>query len=288
MENNNIQLGKMNTLRLIKRVDFGYYLDGGPVHGEILLPNREVPEGIEFTHEQDVEVFLYLDQDERLIATMHRPLAQVGDFAFLEVAWVNNYGAFLHWGPMKDLFVPFREQKMKMVKGQKYVVHIHLDEESKRIMASAKVEKWLRDIPPYRKVGQKVDCLVWQKTDIGFKVIILSDSQDGQGDVGLIYDNQVFCHLFAGDHITAYINKVRTDGKIDLSLQRGKEAADDFSQKLLQYIKDHGSRTTFCDKSAAEDIYAEFGVSKKLFKKAVGDLYKQHLIEITPEGLKLV
>lgn len=276
-----VQLGRMNILRLIKRVNFGYYLDGGPLHGEILLPNGEVPDGVEFTGEQDVEVFIYLDQEERLIATMKKPLAQVGDFAYLEVAWVNNYGAFLHWGPMKDLFVPFREQKMKMQKGQKYIVHIHLDEQSQRIMASAKVEKWLSHDHSFLNYGDKVEALIWQKTDLGFKAIVNNQYQ------AVLYDSQIFCKLVTGDRVSAYINKVRLDGKIDLTLQRGQDSATDFSDTLLCYIREHGGVIHYGDKSPADEIYSEFGVSKKLFKKAIGDLYKKHQIKITPDGITL-
>ena len=127
-----IQLGDYNRLKIVKRVDFGLYLDGGR-EGEILLPKRYVPEGVNVGDE--IEVFLYLDQDERLVATTETPLAKVGDFAYLEVAWVNEYGAFLKWGLMKDLFCPFREQKMRMEQGRSYIVHVHIDEESYRIVA---------------------------------------------------------------------------------------------------------------------------------------------------------
>ena len=175
----NIELGKMNRLRVVKAVDFGMYLDGGDA-GEILLPARYVPEGCSVGDELDV--FLYLDSEERLVATTQTPLAQVGDFAYLQVAWVNNYGAFLDWGLMKDLFVPFREQKLKMQRGQSYIVHLHIDEESYRLMASAKVEHYLSDeMPPYSE-GDEVQVLVWQKTDLGFKVIV--DNRFS----GLVYD----------------------------------------------------------------------------------------------------
>jgi predicted RNA-binding protein (virulence factor B family) len=276
---NEINLGKMNRLTVVKVVDFGMYLDGGDVHGEILLPSRYVPEGTKVGDELDV--FIYLDQDERLVATTERPLAQVGDFAWLEVAWVNNFGAFLHWGPMKDLFVPFREQKMKMQKGNRYIVHVHLDEESHRIMASAKVEKFMNhDMPPYR-TGDAVDVLIWQKTDLGFKAIV--DNRFG----GLLYDHQIFRELHTGDRLTAYVQYVRGDGKIDLMLQPiGQQAAKEFSDVLLEHIRNNGGQTTLGDKSPAEEIYNVFGVSKKVFKKAVGDLYKRHLIAITDEGLK--
>ena len=276
----NLELGRMNHLTVVKRVDFGLYLDGGQVDGNILLPARYVPEGTNVG--DDIDVFVYLDQEERMVATTQRPLAQVGDFAWLEVAWVNNFGAFLDWGLMKDLFVPFREQKMKMQKGSRYLVHVHLDEESHRIMASAKVERYLsRDIPPYR-TGDAVEILIWQKTDLGFKAIV--DNRFG----GLLYDQQIYRELHSGDRLTAYIRQVRDDGKIDLMLQPvGQKAATDFSDVLLEHLRTNGWRTVLGDKSPAEEIYAVFGVSKKVFKKAVGDLYKRRLIVIGSDGIRL-
>lgn len=275
-----IQLGRMNRLRVVKEVDFGLYLEGGP-EGEILLPARYVPQGCKVNDELDV--FLYLDSEERLVATTEQPLAQVGDFAWLRVAWVNNFGAFLDWGLMKDLFVPFREQKMKMQKDKYYMVHLHVDEESYRIMASAKVDRFLdKDMPPYAP-GDEVQGLVWQKTDLGFKVIV--DNRYG----ALLYENEVFCDLHSGDRLTAYVKQVRPDGKIDLSLQRkGQAAVTDFSDVLLNHLRTNAGRTPLCDKTPAEEIYAVFGVSKKVFKKAVGDLYKRRLIEISDSGLHLL
>lgn len=276
-----INLGRTNTLKVVKQVDFGLYLDGGKQHGEILLPSKYVPEGTQIGDE--IKVFLYLDQDERLVATTERPYAQVGDFAFLEVAWVNQFGAFLDWGLMKDLFVPFREQKMKMMKGKSYIVHVHLDEDSYRIMASAKVDRYIDlTYPPYQ-VGDEVEVLIWQKTDLGLKVIV------NNRYAGMLYDDQIFCQLRTGDFTKAYVSQVRPDGKIDLRLSpTGQAAVSDFSDTLLQYLKENGGHTILCDKSPAEDIYEVFGVSKKVFKKAVGDLYKRRLITIAEKGLYLV
>ncbi len=283
MMKDNIQLGRMNVLTVLKQVDFGFYLDGGEVHGSILLPNGEIRPEIDVRVGEELECFIYLDTEERLVATTRQPLAQVGDFAFLEVAWVNNFGAFLAWGPMKDLFVPFREQKMKMQKGQRYIVHVHLDEDTYRIMASAKVERYLsQDFPPYR-AGDEVDVLVWQKTDLGLKAIV--DNSFG----GLLYDSQIFREVRTGDRLRAFVSRVRPDGKIDLTLQRqGMQGVTDFSDTLLQHIQTNGGVTPLSDKSPAEEIYAVFGVSKKVFKKAVGDLYKRRLIEIGEDGLVLV
>lgn len=274
-----IELGRFNRLEVVKRVDFGMYLDGGD-EGEILLPARYVPEGCEVGDR--LNVFLYLDNEERLVATTLTPLVQVGQFACLEVAWINQYGAFLNWGLMKDLFVPFSEQKMKMEVGRKYVIHAHLDEESYRIVASAKVDCYLsKEMPEYRP-GDEVDILVWQKTDLGFKAIIENQF------AGLLYDSEIFRTLRTGDTLTAFIKQVREDGKIDLTLQKpGMAKVEDFSETLLRYIKENGGKTPLNDKSAAEEIYDTFGVSKKTFKKAVGDLYKKRLIVLGEDGLTL-
>ena len=275
----NVVLGKYNQLEVVKEVDFGIYLDGGD-DGEILLPSRYVPEGCK---PGDVlNVFIYLDNEERLIATTLQPKVQVGEFACLEVAWINEYGAFLDWGLMKDLFVPFREQKMKMQKGRSYVIHAHVDEESYRIMASAKVERYLSKEKPDYQPGQEVEIMIWQRTDLGYKAIVENRFS------GLIYQGEIFQALEPGMKLTAYIRQVREDGKIDLTLQKdGQKKVEDFSEVLLLFIKNQGGHTSLNDKSAAEDIYEAFGVSKKTFKKAVGDLYKKRLIVLEEGGIRL-
>jgi len=274
-----IELGKFNVLEVVKTVDFGVYLDGGE-EGEILLPTRYVPE--ECNIGDFLNVFLYLDNEERLIATTLTPLVQVGEFACLEVSWVNQFGAFLNWGLMKDLFVPFREQKMKMLVGKKYVIHAHIDEDSYRIVASAKVDKYLsKELPAYQP-NDEVSILIWQKTDLGFKAIVENKFS------GLLYDSEIFQHLQTGMQLKAFVKQVREDGKIDLMLQKpGFEKIDDFSDKLLSYIKENGGSIQLNDKSPAEEIYDAFQVSKKTFKKAVGDLYKKRLIVIEANGIRL-
>lgn len=271
----------MNHLRVVKHVDFGVYLDGGEEAGEILLPSRYVPENCQ--PDDELDVFLYLDQEERLIATTLTPKAQVGDFACLKVAWVNQYGAFLDWGLMKDLFVPFREQKMRMQQDKSYVVYVHIDEDSYRIVASAKIDRYLQTpAPDTYQPNDEVDLLVVQKTDLGFKAIV--DNRY----MGLIYDSEVFRPLHTGDRVKGYIKQVREDGKIDLVLQTGKSAEQvaDFSEQLLNYLKENNGHSDLNDKSDAQLIYQTFGVSKKIFKKGVGDLYKRHLITLE-NGLTL-
>ena len=288
-----ILLGQKNLLKAAWKVDFGMYLEGDE-EGKILLPNRYVPEGLEVGDE--VEVFVYLDNEERRVATTLEPKAMVGDFAYLEVAWVNEFGAFLDWGLMKDLFCPFREQKKRMEEGRSYIVHVHLDEESYRIMASAKVEKWLENDKlaksneksdeedrPRLHVGDKVEALIWQKTDLGFKAII--ENKYG----ALLYDSQVFKDIHTGDKVEAYITKIRPDGKIDIALQQsGRQHTEDFAEQLLRYLQYRGGRCRLGDKSSAEEIKEQFGVSKKTYKRAIGDLYKRRLITITDDGIELV
>ena len=275
-----LKLGDYNTLEVVKTVDFGIYLDGGD-EGEILLPTRYVPEDAKIGDK--LNVFLYLDQDERLIATTETPLAKVGDFAYLEVSWVNEFGAFLNWGLMKDLFCPFREQKKRMERGNSYVVHVHIDEESYRIMASAKVEHYFsEEMPPY-ELGEEVDLLVWQKTDLGFKVIINNCYP------GLVYEDQVFRPLHTGDRLKGYINNVRDDGKVDVTLQpAGRRFTESFAETLYDYLKQHDGRCDLGDKSPADDIYERFNVSKKVFKRAIGDLFKRRLITLSDTSLTLL
>lgn len=274
-----LNLGTYNTLRIVKRVDFGLYLDGGD-EGEILLPKRYTNPQMHIGDE--IEVFIYLDQDERPVATTEQPLAKVGDFACLEVAWTNQYGAFLKWGPMKDLFCPFREQKMRMEQGKRYIVYVKVDDESYRLMATAKVDKYLADERPPYKHGDAADCLVWQKTDLGFKCIIDNRYQ------GQLYDNQIFQPLHTGDRLTVYVDHVRQDNKIDVTVQpTGHQHTLDFAEVLLRYLYENDGRCDLGDKSPAELIYDRFKVSKKAYKKAIGDLYRRRLITIADDGIKL-
>ena len=309
-----ILLGQKNRLKAAWKVDFGMYLEGDD-EGKILLPARYVPEDLEVGDE--IDVFVYLDNEERRVAATLEPKAMVGDFAYLEVAWVNEFGAFLDWGLMKDLFCPFREQKKRMEAGRSYIVHVHLDEESYRIMASAKIEKWLENdklakeyipsaekedtilsqrekgdlsTPPLGEAGRglllpgsKVSALIWQKTDLGFKAII--DNKYG----ALLYDSQLFREIHTGDKVEAYITKIRPDGKIDIALQQnGRQHTEDFAEKLLHYLQYRGGRCRLGDKSSAEEIKEQFGVSKKTYKRAIGDLYKRRLITISEDGIELV
>lgn len=276
-----IQLGKRNDMKVLRMVDFGAYLDAGEI-GEILLPSRYVPEGC--AEGDMVNVFVYLDSEERLVATTQQSLVEVNHFACLEVKWVNEHGAFLDWGLMKDLFCPFREQKQKMLVGNRYIVYAYIDAVTYRIVASAKLEKFLsNEIPQYNR-GDEVDIMVCQRTDLGFKVIV--DEQF----YGMLFDKDVFKPLHKGDRMKAYIKQIRPDGKIDLVLQneRGKELIDGVAERIMQELfASEGGVLPYHDKSDPNEIYAAFGVSKKAFKRAVGDLYKRNLIVLGDDGISL-
>lgn len=276
-----IQLGKRNDMKVLRMVDFGAYLDAGDI-GEILLPNRYVPEGCKVGDE--VNVFVYLDSEERLVATTQKSLVEVNHFACLEVKWVNEHGAFLDWGLMKDLFCPFKEQKQKMQVGYKYVVYAYIDAVTYRIVASAKLEKFIsNERPPYSK-GDEVDIIVCQRTDLGFKVIV------DEKFYGMLFDKDVFKPLRKGDRMKAYIKQVRPDDKIDVVLQNesGRELVEGFAERLLQELfASEGGCLPYHDKTDADEIYKAFGVSKKTFKRAVGDLYKRNLITLSDSGIEL-
>ena len=274
-----IILGDYNNLKIVKRVSFGLYLDGDE-DGEILLPAKYVPDGYDIG--DIIKVFVYLDNEERLVATTEEPLAKVGDFALLRVAWTNDYGAFLDWGLLKDLFVPFSEQEGKMVKGNSYLVYVTIDRKSYRIYASARLDKFLsRTKPPY-ETDEEVDIIVWRRTDLGWKVIVNGNHS------GLVFANEVFRDLKTGDRLKGYVKRVRTDGKIDIVLQRhGVAGDDDSSMRLLSAIEAQRGFLPLNDNSSPDEIYSMLGMSKKAFKRAAGKLYKQRLIIIDDDGLRL-
>ncbi len=274
------EIGRWNSLEVIKELDFGIYLNG-TVHGEILMPRRYVPEGIK--PGEFVDVFIYLDSEDRLIATTEQPIAQVGDFALLDVVSVNSIGAFLDWGLMKDLFVPFKEQRQKMEMGYSYVVYIYVDEQTNRIVGSAKVEDYLDKTPHTFVEGQEVDLVIYNQTDIGYKAII------NNTHTGVIYTKDVFREIERGEKTKGYIKKIRVDNKIDLIIDKpGYEKVDEVSGKILDKLKLQGGFIPLVDKSPAGEVYDMFGISKKTFKKAIGGLYKSKLITIEDNGIKLV
>ena len=274
------EVGKQNSLKVLKELDFGMYLDGGDL-GEILLPIRYVPKDAKIG--DTLDVFIYLDSEDRIIATTEKPLAAVGDFAVLQVVQVNSTGAFLDWGLMKDLFLPFSEQRLKVEEGDWCMVHVYIDQHTNRIEASAKVEDFLDKTPHEFKVGDEVDAVLYAKTDLGFKAII------NNAYIGMVYNKDVFRKQERGKQIKAYIKQVREDKKIDLILDKpGREKVDEISTQILEKLKEHGGFIPLMDKSPADDVYKMFGISKKTFKQAIGGLYKARLITLEENGIKLI
>lgn len=275
-----MEIGKYNTLRVARRVDFGLYLTD-PDGNEVLLPTRYIPDAPQ--EGDELQVFVYHDNEGRPIATTDRPLATVGEFARMRVRQVATAGAFLEWGLMKDLLVPFREQKIPMQAGQWHIVYVYLDHITHRVVGSARIDKYLDNTPPRYTRGQSVDLFVTGETELGYKVII------NHLHSGLLYRNEVFRPLRTGDRTTGYIKAVREDDKIDVSLYPlGYDKIDGIADRILEALRGNGGTLPVHDKSDADEIRALFGCSKKSFKQAVGALYRRHLITIEPAGLRLV
>ncbi|MDO8947702.1 MAG: S1-like domain-containing RNA-binding protein [Desulfocapsaceae bacterium] len=275
------KIGRINKLTIKNIRDYGvYHLDGGK-SGDILLPTREVPETCQPGDE--VEVFVYVDREDHLLATTQTPKVTVGQFAKLPVVANTAAGTYLDWGLELDLFVPGSEQQNRMKEGKSYIVFVFLDEKTNRITASSKLDKFLSQQPPNYKEGEEVDLIIYEKTDLGYRVIVNLDHE------GMLYENEVFQRLVIGQELKGYIKKIREDLKIDLILQQpGYHGIDDVSLSILETIKEHGGSIDVTDKSHPEEIYSLFGVSKKTFKKAIGALYKKRLITIDSSGIKLV
>ena len=274
------EIGKINVLDVVRETENGLYFNGENL-GEILMPQKFVTP--EVRKSQKAEVFVYTDSEDRLVATTETPLAMVGDFVFLKVIAVSRYGAFLDWGLPKDLLVPFREQRAKMQEGKSYLVHVYLDYHSNRVAASAKLDKFLDNTPPGYEIGDEVDIIVAEETDLGFKAIVNNEHW------GILYKNQVFKPILPGQKMKAFINKVREDDKIDLLLEKpGYEKVDAISEKILKELNANHGFLAVSDKTSPEMIKAMFGISKKNFKKAIGGLYKKKLIIFESDGIRLI
>lgn len=263
----------------MKIVDFGLYLDGGD-DGEILLPARYITELPQPGDEMNV--FVYRDSEDRLIATTDRPFATVGEFAYLQVTAVNKVGAFMQWGLPKDLLVPFREQKVSMKQGGIYLVYIYVDDATKRIVASAKIEKFIGNRFPDYAPGTKVKALVYNHNELGYRCIVDNLYH------GLIYQNETFRPVELGVEIDAYVKRVRDDGKIDLTVSPvASVRVERLAARILEKVRENNGRLPVSDHSSAELIQEMFECSKKDFKKAIGLLYKQRVISISPEHIEL-
>jgi uncharacterized protein len=273
------EIGKINTLNVVRETENGVYLDGENL-GEILMPRKFVTDEVKAS--EQATVFVYSDSEDRLVATTENPLAMVGEFAFLKVVETNRFGAFLDWGLPKDLLVPLSEQKVKMTEDRQYLVYVFLDKLTNRIAASAKIDKYLDNVPPEYQSGEKVDLLIAEETEIGYKAIVNNQHW------GILYKNQVFRTLTLGEKMEGFINKIRDDDKIDLLLEKpGYGKIDPISQKLLETLRENNGFLALNDKTSPEIIQALLGISKKNFKKAVGNLYKKRLIDFKSDGIKL-
>ncbi|TJY33897.1 CvfB family protein [Pontimicrobium aquaticum] len=275
-----IHIGEYNTLTILREKEPGLFLSDDEGN-EVLLPNRYVPE--EFKIWDELEVFVYLDNDERLVAVTDRPYITKGDFALLRCNDVTKHGAFLDWGMVKELFCPFKEQAFKMKKGGWYLVHCYLDEETNRLVASSKTNRFLDNKELTVKPFDEVDIIVSHPSDIGMNVIV------NKTHLGLIYKDEIFKDLSVGDKLKGIVKKVRRNNKLDISLgQIGYRNIEPNSQTILDELNDYGGFLELTDKSSPEDIKETLQMSKKSFKKAIGSLYKQRLISIEENGIRLI
>ena len=273
-------IGKYNYLTIQRLTSVGMFLSD--VEGEeVLLPNQYLTDDMKI--DDTIKVFVYLDSEDRPVATTETPKIIRNEFAYLEVTDVTEYGAFMNWGLIKDLFVPFREQSTPMQVGEWHVVFLYLDQKSSRLLASTKVDRYLENDRLLVKEGDEVDLLIFRKTDLGFNAVV------NQYHNGLIYANEVFRELKVGDSLKGYVKKIRDENKLDISLQKtGFEIVEPIGQQILDEIKKQNGFLELSDRSTPEEINKRLQISKKIFKKAIGGLYKQGLIKITDDGLYLV
>lgn len=278
--NEPIQIGQYHELTVSRLVDFGAYLDAVEL-GEILLPRQYLPADLAVGDRLDV--FLYLDSEDRPVATTQRPKARVGEFAYLKVVANTPVGAFLDWGLDKDLLVPFAEQHRPMEVEHAYLVYLYLDDIDGRIVASSKIDRFIDELAPHHfSAGQRVELIIANSTDLGYKAII------NHSHWGVLYKNEVFERLSFGQRKTGYIKHIRPDGKIDLSLQGGQESRDKHARIIENYLLKHNGFAPLHDKSDPLLIEDTFGMSKKAFKKAIGGLYKSRIIRIEEDGIYLI
>ena len=274
------ELGRYNNLRILRRTDVGIFLDGED-YGDVLLPRKYVVDTMRIG--DSIEVFLYNDSEDRIVATTLKPLAQVGECAYLKVVSTSRFGAFLDWGLPKALLVPHSEQQQPMQKGYSYTVYLFVDESSERIAASTRLEDWLSLEGGDFKTRQPVELLIYGKSDLGFKAVI------NNTHLGQLYANEVFRPLHYGERVSGYIKQLRPDGRIDLMLQLPSHLQrDQLGEAIIEHLRQHDGVTQLTDKSPPDAIYRAFGVSKANYKKALGRLYKQRLIDIDKHRITLL
>ena len=275
-----LHLGIKNTLRILRGTIVGMFL-GDDEENDVLLPKKYIPE--DAVVGDDIEVFIYKDSEDRIIATTLEPKIQLNQFACLQVKAVTVIGAFLDWGLEKDLFVPFREQNKKMEEGKWYVVFLYLDEETDRLVASCKVNRYFEKENIDLTIGQEVDLLVFEETEMGLNVIINGKYK------GLIYENEIFQRIKIGTNTKGYIKNIREDNRIDVSLQKqGYENVEPNAERILAKLKSNNGFLDITDKSDANYVMYQLEMSKKTFKKAVGALYRQRIIRLEEDGIYLV
>ncbi len=273
-------IGKINHLTVIREVDFGLYLDGENLDS-ILLPIRYVPKGIKVG--DSLDVFIYLDSEDRLIATTETPKVMVGECAHLKVVSTTPIGAFVDWGLSKDLLVPFGEQVQPMEVGQRYPVFAFIDAQTNRITGSTKIGRHFKEKALYLSPNQPVEFLIYQRTDLGYMGIIENRC------LGLLFHQDILQPINIGDRLKGFVKEIRHDKKVTLCLQlQGQEARDELSQQILDDLKANSGTSTLTDKSTPEAIYKKFNASKASYKRALGSLYKQRLIKIEKDKITLL
>ncbi|EGQ7764411.1 S1-like domain-containing RNA-binding protein [Vibrio sp. Vb5032] len=275
-----IKIGQINSLEVIKKADFGVFLDGDD-YGSVLLPNKYVPEGTEIG--DHVDVFLYFDSESQLAATIERPIAQVGEWGLMKIEGVNATGAFVNWGiKEKDLLIPFSEQRTRFSAGQTILVYVYTDKASGRIVGTTKFNKWLDKTPANYEVNEQVDLIIAERSQLGYKAIVNGKHW------GMIFPSDVFGKLYIGKRLKGFIKHIREDGKIDLALQKvGVAKMDDLSSKILDLLEKKGGFLPLNDKSSPEAIFDAFRTSKGTYKKTIGGLYKQGKIVIEKDGIRI-
>jgi predicted RNA-binding protein (virulence factor B family) len=276
-----IKIGHHHNLTILRDTSVGLYL-GDEDGDEVLLPNKYCPEIFEIG--DSIKVFVYLDYMERKIATNLQPKVLMNQFAYLEVSAISEIGIFMDWGLEKHLLVPFRERKQDMEEGRHYMVFMTLDEDTNRLYGSNRIERHLSNENLSVEEGQKVDLLIWKRTDIGYVVII------NHLHKGLVYKNEVYKDIHIGQHLEGYIKKIREDNKIDVSLQPigYTNAIDPHTTLIYKKLESAGGFIPLNDKSSPEEIYNTFSMSKKAFKKAIGSLYKERKIKIDTSGITMI
>lgn len=275
-----LDLGVKNTLRILRGTGVGMFL-GDDEGNDVLLPKKYIPDDVIVG--DDIEVFIYRDSEDRIIATTLEPKIQLNEFAYLQVKAVTQVGAFLDWGLEKDLFVPFREQNKKMEVDKWYAVYLYLDEDTDRLVASCKVNRFFEKENIDLAIGQEVDILVFEETDLGMNAVINNRYK------GLIYENEIFQRIKIGTRTKAYVKNIRDDKRIDLSLQKqGYANVEPNAERILEKLKANNGFLDVTDKSDANYVMYQLEMSKKTFKKAVGALYRQRIIRIEDDGIYLV